>query len=106
MRPNLPVPRLWSRRVRSSVLQILALSHYTFTALVARAANDRDRRTRRRAEIDRLSHELAMLQEGRIKISSIEPSVFRRFNLNSGEQILEYGAELDSKYVAQQEKET
>ena len=38
MPPNLPLPRGWKRRVRSSVLNILALSHYTFTALLAKAA--------------------------------------------------------------------
>ncbi len=63
MAPKLPLPRGWKHRVRSSVLHILALSHYTFTAMVARASNDRDRRTRRRAEIDRLEHEIALLQE-------------------------------------------
>ena len=37
MPPKLPLPRSWKRRVRSSVLHILALSHYTCTALLARA---------------------------------------------------------------------
>ncbi len=50
MRTRLPLPRGWKRRVKSSILHILALSHYAFTALVARAANDRHRRTRLRAE--------------------------------------------------------
>jgi hypothetical protein len=42
MAPKLPLPRGWKRRVRSSVLQILALSHFhlleqrTFTAHAAR----------------------------------------------------------------------
>ncbi len=60
---KIPLPRGWKRRVKSSILHILALSHYTFTAMVARASNDRNRRTRRRAEIDRLNHELALLRE-------------------------------------------
>ena len=38
---KIPLPRGWSRRAKSAILQILALSHYTFTALVARASNDR-----------------------------------------------------------------
>ncbi len=38
MPPKLPLPRGWKRRVRSSVLHILALSHYTFTGLMAEAA--------------------------------------------------------------------
>ena len=33
MRWNLPLPRGWKRRVRSSVLHILALSHYTSVKL-------------------------------------------------------------------------
>ncbi len=63
MPPKLPLPRGWKQRVRSSILHILALSHYTFIVLVARAANDRNRRTRIRAEIDRLEHEIALLTE-------------------------------------------
>ena len=43
MHRKIPLPRAWNRRVKSSILHILALSHYTFTALVARALNDRDR---------------------------------------------------------------
>ena len=37
MHHNIPLPRGWNRRAKSSILHILALSHYTFTALVARA---------------------------------------------------------------------
>ncbi len=33
MPPKLPLPRGWKRRIRSSVLHILALSHYSFTVL-------------------------------------------------------------------------
>jgi len=46
MAPKLPLPRGWKRRVRSSVLHILALSHYTFTALLAKAAQSRNRQVR------------------------------------------------------------
>ena len=63
MRRNVPLPRGETRRVKSTILQILALSHYTFTAVVARAANARDGRTRVRAETDRLDQDLALLQE-------------------------------------------
>ena len=63
MSRKIPLPRNWNRRAKSAILQILALSHYAFTAIVARAANDRSRATRRRADIDRLKHELALLQE-------------------------------------------
>ncbi len=60
---KIPLPRSWNRRTKAAILQILALSHYAFTAMVARAANERSRRTRFRAEIDRLNHELALLRE-------------------------------------------
>ena len=49
MRHKIPVPRGWNRRAKSAILHILALSHYTFTVLVARAENDR------------LEHEIALL---------------------------------------------
>ncbi len=55
MHLKIPLPRGWNRRAKSAIFHILALSHYTFTALVARAANDRNHRTRIRAEIDRLA---------------------------------------------------
>ncbi len=38
MPPKLPLPRGWKRRVKSSILHIQALSHYSFTVLLARAA--------------------------------------------------------------------
>jgi transcriptional regulator with XRE-family HTH domain len=63
MHPTLPLPRSWTRRVRSSVLHILALSHYTFTALLAKAAQSRNRQVRLQAQIDRRNHETALLQE-------------------------------------------
>ena len=47
----------------AAIVQILALSHYAFTAMLARGANSRSRTTRFRAEIDRLEHELALQQE-------------------------------------------
>ena len=62
MRRNLPLPRGWNRRTKAAILHILALSHYNSTALLARAAND-PHRTRLRAEIDRLNHELALVRE-------------------------------------------
>ena len=68
MSRQIPLPRSWNRRTKAAILQIVALSHYTFATILARAANDRDRRTRVQAEIDRLNHELALLREGlRIK---------------------------------------
>ncbi len=43
----------WKRRVRSSVLHILAVSHYTVTALLAKAALSKNRQVRLQAQIDR-----------------------------------------------------
>ena len=57
------LPRGWKRQTKSAILHILVLSHYAFTAMVARAANERSWRTRFQAEIDRLSRELALLRE-------------------------------------------
>jgi len=54
MHRKILIPRGWKRRVESTIFQILALSHYSFTAVVARVANARDGRSRFRAEIDRL----------------------------------------------------
>ena len=38
MHHKIPLPRGWNRRAKSAILHILALSHYTFTVLLARAA--------------------------------------------------------------------
>ena len=63
MTPKLPLPRGWKHRVRSSVLHILALSHYSFTVLLARAALSKNRQVRLQAQIDRRNHEITLLQE-------------------------------------------
>ncbi len=63
MHRKMPLPRGWKGRVRSSVLHILALSHYSFTALLARAAQSKYRQIRLQAQIDRRNHEIALLQE-------------------------------------------
>ncbi len=39
MRARVPRPRGWNARARSAIVHILGLSHYTFAALLARAAN-------------------------------------------------------------------
>ncbi len=73
MAPKLPLPRGWKRRVRSSALHILALSHYTFTALLARAAQSKNRQVRLQAQIDRRDREIALLHEElRIKDARME----------------------------------
>jgi DNA-binding transcriptional regulator YiaG len=67
MRTRLPLPRGWKRRVKSSIVHILALSHYSFTALLAQTSH-RSRIPRLQADVDRLGHEIALLwEELRIK---------------------------------------
>ncbi len=58
---KIPLPRGWSRRAKSAILHILALSHYTFTVLLARAALSKNRQVRLRAQIRR-DREIALLQ--------------------------------------------
>ncbi len=40
---KIPLPRAWNRRTKAAILHILALSHYAFTAMLARAMNERRR---------------------------------------------------------------
>ena len=63
MRHKIPVPRGWNRRAKSAILHILALSHYSFTMLLARAALSKNRPVRLRAQIDRRDREIALLHE-------------------------------------------
>ena len=73
MHRKIPLPRGWSRRAKSAILHILALSHYTFTVLLARAALSRNRQVWLQAQIDRRNHEIAVLeQELRIKDARME----------------------------------
>ena len=46
MHHKIPLPRGWNRRAKSAILHILALSHYTFTALLARTALSKNRQVR------------------------------------------------------------
>ncbi len=46
MHRKMPLPRGWKRRVRSALVHILALSHYTFPALLAKAALSKNRQIR------------------------------------------------------------
>ena len=49
MRTRLPLSRGWNRRVKSAILHILALRHYAFTALAARATAHLNRYTAQRS---------------------------------------------------------
>ena len=72
MHPRISLPRSWTRHTKSAIVQILALSHFAFTAMVARAAKNRSH-VRLQAATDRLKHELVLLQEElRIKDARME----------------------------------
>ncbi len=73
MHHKIPLPRGWNRRAKSAILHILALSHYSFTVLLARAAQSKNRHIRFQARIDRRDREIALLQEElRIKDARME----------------------------------
>ena len=65
MHGKIPLPRGWNRRAKFAILHILALSQYTFTSLLARAARSKNRKIRLRAQIDRRDREIGLLQEER-----------------------------------------
>ncbi len=62
-RPRIPLPKQWSKRVRSGVLHAISLAHYSLTFTRSWAANGFNARIRLKAENDRLRQELALLQE-------------------------------------------
>ena len=41
MHRKIPLPRGWNDRAKAAILHILALSHYTITAVLARAVKER-----------------------------------------------------------------
>jgi putative transposase len=62
-RPRIPLPKQWSKRVRSGVLHAISLAHFSLTFTRSWAANGFNARIRLKAENDRLRQELALLQE-------------------------------------------
>jgi transposase InsO family protein len=62
-RPRIPLPKQWSRRVRSGVLHAISLAHFSLTFTRSWAANGFNARLRLKAENDRLHQELALFQE-------------------------------------------
>ncbi len=61
--PALPIPRGWTRSVRSAVLHVIALGRYAIDHAHARASTHDARATRLRSEVVRLRHEVALLRE-------------------------------------------
>jgi hypothetical protein len=72
--PMIPLPRGWSRRVRSAVIQAISLAHCSLTSTRSWAVNGRNARVRLNAENSRLRQEVALLREEmRIK-DRLDPS--------------------------------
>jgi hypothetical protein len=59
-----PLPKGWSRHVRSSIIHAVSMATIAFTHALARVANDPDAQIRAQEEIDRLQREVDLLREG------------------------------------------
>lgn len=60
---DLPLPRGWTKTVRSSVLHAISVAFMALTRAWASAATSRRRTTRLQAELDRAKTEIALLNE-------------------------------------------
>jgi transposase InsO family protein len=60
---NIPLPRGWPRRVRSAVIQVISLAHFSLITTRGWAANSWNARVRLKQENERLRQELALLRE-------------------------------------------
>jgi putative transposase len=61
--PRITLPRSWSSHVRSAMLHVIALAQYATVYTRSWAVDSLNGRVRRKAENNRLRHELAMSQE-------------------------------------------
>ncbi len=67
---QVPLPKDWPNRIRSAVIHVISLSHFSLTFARSVAANSINARIRLKAEISRLRQEIAILiEEARIKDS-------------------------------------
>jgi len=75
--PDLPLPSGWAKNVKSAVLHVISLAQYALTYTRGWAADALNPRARQAAETDRLTNEVALLQEEfRIKdarLAKIDP---------------------------------
>ena len=68
-----PLPRHWSRQVRSAIVHAVSMANVAFTIARSRAEHQFDARVRLQAENDRLHRELSVLrEEARIKDARME----------------------------------
>jgi len=61
--PRIPLPKTWPCHVKSAVLHIISLAHFSITYARGWAANSINDRVRIAAENDRLHEEIALLRE-------------------------------------------
>ena len=66
--PTIPLPKNWTRHVKSAMLHVIALAQYAITYTRGWAADSINTRLRQAAEIDQLRQEVLLLkEENRIK---------------------------------------
>jgi transposase InsO family protein len=61
--PQIPLPKGWKKHVRSGILHVLSLAQYAAVYTRSWAADGVNQRVQLKAEIDRLSQEIALLRE-------------------------------------------
>jgi len=75
--PDIPVPSGWVKNVKSAVLHVISLAQYALSYTHGWAADALNPRARQAGEMDRLTNEVALLQEElRIKdtrLAKIDP---------------------------------
>jgi transposase InsO family protein len=75
--PQIPLPKSWTKHVRSAVLQVISLAQFAAVYTRSWAVDSVNGRVRLRAELDRANHEVSLLREEmRIKdarMASIDP---------------------------------
>jgi transposase-like protein len=65
---TIPLPKGWPRRVRSAVIHVISLAHYSLVVTRSWAADSWNARVRLKRDNERLRQELALLrEEARIK---------------------------------------
>ena len=70
---RLPLPKGWPTRIRSAVIHVISLAHFSLTFAGSVAANSINARIRLKAENSRLRQEIAILiEEERIKDSRMD----------------------------------
>jgi len=67
---QVPLPKGWPNRIRSAVIHVISLAHFSLTFARSVTANSINARIRLKAENSRLRQEIAILiEEARIKDS-------------------------------------